>query len=186
MSLGDEIYEQFKKMLPIEMMVATVQEVDESNFTCTIAEDGEEDAPYYDVRLKPIIESGDNGVIPVPKIGSWVIAAKLGEDRRSIAVIVPGEIDKHIIKTDDVYVEVSDTVKLNGDSFGGVVKWPDAVQQLNILTARVDALYNALQNSSTAAQDGGATYKEAIVTILSAVTQKESFSNLENTKVKHG
>ena len=55
-----------------------------------------------------------------------------------------------------------------------------------MLTARVDALYSALQNSPTAAQDGGATYKAAVALALSLVTQKEDFSNIESDKVKHG
>lgn len=78
------------------------------------------------------------------------------------------------------------TVEVNGTQNGGMVIGDELKKQLSVLTARVDVLYNALQNSPTTAQDGGAAYKTAIVTALSAVTQKEDFSNIESGKVKHG
>ncbi len=186
MSFIEEIEKKMKSLLGADFFIAKVQEVDETNYTCSIVEEGSEEAPYYDVRLKPVIASGDNGVIPIPKVGSWVLACKLGEDKRSIAVVVPGEIDKHIIKTVNVGIEVSDLIKLNGDNKGGLVDWPKAVTQLNILTARVDSIINALKNAPTAANDGGAAYKTALILALNAIPQKENFNNLENTKVKHG
>lgn len=78
------------------------------------------------------------------------------------------------------------TVELNGTQNGGVIVASELKNQLAKLTARVDAVYNALKNSPTAAQDGGAAYKGAISTALAAVTQKEDFSNIESDKVKHG
>ena len=48
------------------------------------------------------------------------------------------------------------TVELNGTQNGGVIVAKELTKQLSVLTARVDALYSALQNSPTAAQDGGA------------------------------
>lgn len=186
MSLAAEIEKKMHGMLPEDVVIAKVQEVDESNYTCSIAEDGSEEAPYYHVRLKPIIDSGDIGVIPVPKIGSWVLAVKIGEDKRSMAVIVPGEIDKYIIRTEDVFLELGQIIKLNGDAKGGIVEWPKAVTQLDILTARVDTIINALKNSPTSANDGGIVYKAAIAVALNTIPTKENFKNLENTKVKHG
>ena len=78
------------------------------------------------------------------------------------------------------------TVEVNGTQNGGAVKAAELKKQLSVLTARVDALYNALKNSPTAAQDGGAAYKGAITAALSAVSQKEDFSGIESDKVKHG
>ena len=50
----------------------------------------------------------------------------------------------------------------------------------------MDAVYDALQNSTVTAMDGGAAYKAAIATTLAAVVQKEDFSKIESDKVKHG
>lgn len=78
------------------------------------------------------------------------------------------------------------TVEVNGTQNGGVVKASELKNQLSVLTARVDTLYNALKNSPTAAQDGGASFKSGIVSFLSTITQKEDFSKIESDKVLHG
>ncbi|MDR0322364.1 MAG: hypothetical protein LBI28_12755 [Treponema sp.] len=78
------------------------------------------------------------------------------------------------------------TVELFGTDAGGVVKAAELENQLNKLSARVDGIMDALKNAQTAAQDGGAAYKAQIVTLLSALSDKEDFSNLESEKVLHG
>lgn len=85
-----------------------------------------------------------------------------------------------------VVVRSDKTVELNGTQNGGVVKAQELKKQLAVLTARVDGIINALKTAPTAAQDGGASYKGGIVGVLSAITQKEDFSNIESDKVKHG
>lgn len=83
-------------------------------------------------------------------------------------------------------VETKDLLKLDGDDNGGLVIGPELKTQLGYLTNRVDTIISALENSPTAAQDGGATYKAAITTALQAIPNKEDFSNIESDKVKHG
>jgi phage gp45-like len=78
------------------------------------------------------------------------------------------------------------TVELFGTDAGGVVKAKELKSQLDKLTVRVDGIIDALKNSQTAAQDGGATYKGQIAAVLSALINKEDFSNLESEKVLHG
>ncbi len=83
-------------------------------------------------------------------------------------------------------VFTNDTLNLDGDDNGGVVIGPELRTQLGYLTARVDTIISALENSPTAAQDGGAAYKAAITTALEAIQNKEDFSNIESDKVMHG
>jgi len=78
------------------------------------------------------------------------------------------------------------TVELFGQDAGGIVKAKELKSQLDKLTARVDGIIDALKNSQTAAQDGGATYKAQIAAVLTALVNKEDFSNLESEKVLHG
>lgn len=190
-ALAEEIQRMIQANKRVELFPAKVQSVDQEEYTCELVESGEENAPYYNVRLKPIIESGDNGVIAIPKVGSWVIAAKLGEERRSIAIILWGEIDKFIVKTSDVFIEVDKTIRLNGEALGGIVDWPKAVIELTKLSARVDVIYSALNagtpsTASGGAPDGGAALISTIKSGLAAGSVKESWTGLENQKVKHG
>ena len=78
------------------------------------------------------------------------------------------------------------SVELFGKDEGGVVKAGELENQLNKLSARVDGIIDALKNSQTAVQDGGATYKGQIVLALELLIDKENFSNLESEKVFHG
>ena len=85
-----------------------------------------------------------------------------------------------------IAVRENGAVELFGKDAGGIVKAKELETQLNKLTARVDGIIDALKNSATAAQDGGAAYKGQIVAALSALINKEDFSNLESGKVLHG
>jgi phage gp45-like len=78
------------------------------------------------------------------------------------------------------------TVELSGIGYGGVVKAEELKAQLAKLTARLDRVISALQNSPTVTQDGGAAYKGAIAAALATLTQKEDFSNIASDKVFHG
>lgn len=77
-------------------------------------------------------------------------------------------------------------VELDGKNYGGVIKVDELRTQLDKLTARVDGIMNALKNSATAAQDGGATYKAAIIVALNLLIDKENFFNIASNKVFHG
>ena len=78
------------------------------------------------------------------------------------------------------------TVELFGTGYGGVIKVEELRTQLAKLTARLDGVIAALQNSPTAALDGGATYKGAVAAALAALVNKENFSQIASDKVFHG
>ena len=78
------------------------------------------------------------------------------------------------------------SVELFGKDLGGVIKVGELRSQLAKLTARVDGIMNALKNSPTAAYDGGAAYKAAIVSALNAIVDKENFASIASDKVFHG
>jgi phage gp45-like len=78
------------------------------------------------------------------------------------------------------------TVELFGTDAGGVVKAAELKTQLDKLSARVDGIIDALKNSATAVQDGGATYKGQIAAMLATLIDKEDFSGIESEKVMHG
>ena len=74
---------------------------------------------------------------------------------------------------------------MNEGKLNGLVKEAELRSQLAKLSARVDAIISAIQNSAVAAADGGATFKANMIGYLEAITSKEDFSNIANTKLKH-
>ncbi|MDR1353658.1 MAG: hypothetical protein LBK05_10295 [Treponema sp.] len=80
----------------------------------------------------------------------------------------------------------SGTVELSGTGYGGLIKAGELKAQLAVLTARLDGVIAALQNSPTAALDGGAAYKGAVSAALAALAVKENFAGIESGKVLHG
>jgi len=79
-----------------------------------------------------------------------------------------------------------ESITIRGDQYGGLVKWPELKDQLDILTDRVDAIYSAIENAVPVADYSGAGLQASIVVGLSSQVQKESFLDLENGNVKHG
>lgn len=84
-------------------------------------------------------------------------------------------------------VEIKEgVINLNGDDNGGLCITPELVRQLGYLSQRVDTIIDALKNSPTASEDGGAAYKAGITSVLAQITNKEDFSGIESEKVMHG
>ncbi len=80
----------------------------------------------------------------------------------------------------------SGNLELNGTDFGGIVKADELKTQLAKMTTRIDGIINAIQTAAVTPQDGGAGFKTAMVASLSALQDKENFSNIKNDKVQHG
>lgn len=78
------------------------------------------------------------------------------------------------------------TVEINGTDYGGIIIADELKKQLDKMTARIDGIIDALKNAPTAAQDGGASYKGGIVGFLSALADKENFSDIQTDTVLHG
>lgn len=104
-----------------------------------------------------------------PTAGSTVLVADLsGGEMRELAIIAYSKID---------------SIVLDGGSLGGLVKGMELKTQLDKMSARIDGIADALKNSATAAQDGGAVYKAAIVAAIAGL-DKEDFANIESEKYK--
>lgn len=96
--------------------------------------------------------------------------------------------DITIDKDGNISIKAADGKKLslNGDSYSGLVKADELKTQLDTMTVRIDGIINAIKNSPVTPQDGGAAFKAAMVTALSALVNKEDFSKIKNEKVVHG
>lgn len=96
--------------------------------------------------------------------------------------------DIAIDKAGNISIKAADGKKiaLNGDKYSGMVKADVLKQELGKMTARIDGIINAIKSAAVTPQDGGAGFKSAMIASLSALVNKENFSNIKNEKVVHG
>lgn len=86
----------------------------------------------------------------------------------------------------NVSVSSEQKILFDGDDYGGLCKTQELKTQLDKATARIDGIIDALSNSATGSQDGGATYKANIVLKLNTLVDKEDYSEIESETVMHG
>jgi hypothetical protein len=164
--------------IPVQSIVATVKEVDETNFTCAVQPiDG--GAMIYGVRLKPAIDESDNGLIAIPAVDSDVIIAIANNN--SSSSYISGKVKTYLIKT-----EADGIIKLQGDSLGGLVKAEALIERLNNVENDTNALKAAFNSWVVAPNDGGAALKASAAGWSGAQLTITEVSQIENEKVKHG
>jgi hypothetical protein len=157
--------------------VAKVESVDVNKGTCQV-KPVDDNPSYYGVRLVPSVDNVVDGVVPVPKIGSFVICGKL-ENENDVFVMIPGEVTKYIIKCSDGGV-----IELNGNGFS-MVKGETLQSEVNKLRNDLNELiakYNAHTHILTLSTGTGT----AAPTLTNAIQTSADFSQILNNKVKHG
>ena len=126
-----------------------------------------EDAELLEVQL--IAENSVNGVLLTPKINSVVTVSFLDVDNCFVSQY--GELE---------------TVEIRGSELGGLIIAESLKKQLDIVTSRIDTLYDAINNGTFVAQDGGATLLTSMQAEIAKQTETEDYSDIENKNVKHG
>lgn len=154
---------------PRQVTVAQVVKVDTSKMTCEAVE-LESEQKLYGVRLAA--NNKGSKTVVIPKAGSVVLVGIIGNNRQSRYVAMVSE---------------AESIMLMGDSNGGLCITPELKTQLDKLTARVDTIINAINAGvpATGAPDSGTALIASIKAVLSGMPPKESFKNIENTKVTH-
>lgn len=133
---------------------------------------------------------GENSYLPYGNINMCgILIREEGDDNVKTTVIINENGDINIETEGNITATSDKTISFDGDGYGGLCKTQELKTQLDRLSARVDNIIDALENSGTTPEDGGATYKSGIKTIIdtySELNPKEDFSQIESDKVKHG
>lgn len=145
-------------------------------------------AALVGVRLRAAIDQGKKGMYLVPKVDSPCVVAMLQNTANMPVLISADDIERIVLHVDGdgrIELEPSGLVKLNGDDYGGVVKWDDLKADLDKLKSFMQAILQGFQSWSPVSQDGGAALK-AVMSGLLATQQVPQFQNITSTKTKHG
>lgn len=173
-----QIREALKRMAgevgPQFSMLAQVKSVSEDDFTCDLYDD-ESGLDFFDVRLRPVID-GKESLTIIPKVDSWVLAIRL-EDSDDWMIIAVGEAEKFHLKCDQIVI--------NGGSKGGLVNWPDAKEQHDLVKQFITAVKEVCGTPITEPGNGAPSAFQAALNSAVSSIQTPTFNNLEDTKVKH-
>lgn len=160
--------------VPVGSFVGKVEGVDTNNYTCDVNPiDG--GSIYYDVRLKPTVDSSDYGVIPIPEVGSYVIVEPIARSNYFYVSQIT-KIKTLLIKNSSgvkILFDDNGNLLLNGDQHGSLIKIADLLQLINQLIQAFNTHTHPVSGSSTLIQSG-------------APVQTIQASQIENPNVKHG
>jgi hypothetical protein len=91
---------------PLQTVLAKVVSVDETEMTCELIDDEDEDGlEMYDVRLKPVLTT-DESLVMIPAVGSWVLVTRVEEDEDWL-VIACEKVDKWRVTVGASVLEVT-------------------------------------------------------------------------------
>ncbi len=138
------------------------ESVDWENRTMTATD--EDDLPYYDVLL-----------------GVGMMAVKPVKGTECLIAILEGDEATAFL----LYANEAELIEFNQGLNGGVANTPELKMQLEKLTARVDGIIDAINNGVPGSSDGGAALLTSIKLGLSSITDKEDFSEIEDSKITH-
>lgn len=140
------------------------ESVDWENKTMTGTD--EDDLPYYDVLL-----------------GVGMMAVKPVKGTECLIAILEGNEATAFL----LYANEAELIEFNQGLNGGFANTPELKTQLEKLTARVDGIIDAINNAtvSTAGPDAGAVLLANMKLGLASITDKEDFSEIEDSKITH-
>lgn len=137
---------------------ATVTEVNEEEFTCTVRRDGQVD--YFDVRLRGLVNAELQGFAFLPKLESTVLVCRIGKSNE-LFVCQYTEIDKLVFTDNDLEVKI-DTENIDIKKGEKTAVHVDA-EKLEVTNDKVKALHEAdaltvtAGNTTVKASTGGVT-----------------------------
>ncbi len=112
-------------------VLATVDAVNEDEFTCDIDDAG---IKIYDVRLRPVLNEKE-GITIFPKPGTWVLAVRI-EDSQEWMVVAVDEVDKYRIVAGDMLFEMKEgkyLVQSGAENLGQCID--DLILQMQMIYA---------------------------------------------------
>lgn len=117
---------------------ATVEVVYENNYTVDVLTAGGHE--YFDIRLKPSIDSLDPGAIIFPEIGSKVLIARIGASDNTFCVIAYSQVSKVIFASEQTSIEIDSAgilLKRQNETLKDLISdLIDQIKQITVTTAQ--------------------------------------------------
>lgn len=181
MTQDDELIAQLNKRTPMAPGArwVTVKEIqwDQKTMTATSVSDG---LDYFEVQL------GLGSFYRRPKVGSIALIGTPMQEEAAGFLIDCASLDEEYIEdsTGFKWHLNEGLLKINGESFEGLVKAPELKLQVDKNTAILEAIQKAFQQWVPSPSDGGAALKAQVATI--PTMERADLKNIQNKKILHG
>lgn len=131
-----------------------------------------EGAEILDVRLKAGIDEVKEGMVEIPKVGSFVLIALIGNDKNTAVVLKTSEVEETLI---------------NGGEKGGIPINSIILENMNQIKDYLTALKAAVESGLTAVGVGAAANGPAGSAVFTNAMagQDINYEDMEDTKIKH-
>lgn len=172
----------------VHAFVGKIVAVNTSKYTCDVKpiDDG---AVFYDVKLKPVADSDDHGLIAVPETDSYVIVEPMMGKDVDLYVSQFTRVKTYLIKNSNgvkIMFNSNGELHLNGDQYSGLVKADELKTQIDKNTQILTAIKNACSATAFEAGNGAPSSFQAVMNALIASLQVADLSGIKNNTVKHG
>lgn len=178
MTIQEAVQKMVSSLIKPDILLAKVIEFDNNQWLATV--ELNTSLQIDEVRVRAVVNTEVNGLFIEPKVGSYVLVGLINGNVEDLFIITFSEVVKYHLK--------ADLIELNGDSFGGLAKVNEIASNLDAIKDYLSALKTAISTGinavgvSTAASGtiGAAAFDNAML------GQTLTFSDMENTTVKHG
>jgi len=99
-------------MQPVTLQVGTVSSVDRDRATVDV-DPANGDPAILDVRIRPVIDQDDSGLISFPSVGSQVVVAMLQGSDNTACVLLKSEIEEVSFKMNGLTIGIDTSGKLD-------------------------------------------------------------------------
>jgi hypothetical protein len=163
------------RLIHIINFEAEVLSYDEETDTCVVKTP--EDVEIDGVKLKSIVSDESSKFVSYPTVGSYVTCSILNNMPDECYVTQYSQIDKVVLNCEQVII--------NGGQNGGLVNWPSAKAQLDLVAQFIEVFKNNLSIPVNEPGNGApSAFQQALNTALTSI-QTANFNDLEDTIVKH-
>jgi hypothetical protein len=173
--VNDYVERMVKRSVPNQVVLAKVENVDAEGYACEVSIEGRPNR--LKVRIRSVIDGSQEGVLILPKVGSFVLVGLINNNPNSNYIVSFSEVD-------DIWLQ-SPTIKLNGDANGGLVQIEYLLERLNSLEdILADLILKYDAHTHPVPKPAGPT---GLPAVLSAQAPGKTVrADLENDKVTHG
>lgn len=183
------LWELIKSNMPVfktgQCYEAVVRSVDAEALTCEVSP-ADEESITITARLTSVIDTIDDYLVVFPAKDSTVLVQAIKDDPDDLFITNVRTVSEYRFKIGQMTFKSTDEGHIfNGGELGGMTITPELKNQLEVMTARIDTIIDAITNAAVAPTDGGATFKANMIATIEANTDKENFSNIENKNIRH-